>query len=121
MYITGMGDTPPVRAHGNQAFQIASLHAVLGSLCALQHGRATGEGQYIDVAAQASAATFSRLVSTYLSSGTVQRRHGNRDFFSYPCEAFPCQDGWAMVVTVSAEQWPRLVSWMASRTAWPAT
>ena len=114
MYITGVPETPPVQAHGNQSFQIASLYAALGSMCALHHSRATGKGQYIDVSAQASAATFTRLVTTYLSSGVVRQRHGSRDFFSYPCEAFPCKDGWAMIVVVSPQEWPRLASWMAS-------
>jgi len=114
MYITGMPETPPVRAPGSQAYQTASLHAAFASMCALHESRTSGEGQYIDLSVHAAAATLTRLVGTYLSTGLVRTRQGSRDFFSYPTEIFSCQDGTAMIVVVAPDQWPRLVAWMAS-------
>ncbi|MEX2228805.1 MAG: CoA transferase [Dehalococcoidia bacterium] len=112
--ITGDPDRPPVRPFGGQAYQVASLYAAFASLAALRHARATGEGQHVDVSAQACIATCSRLTGNYIANGVIPHRQGPRDFFVYPADVFPCRDGDVLLITPTQDQWLRLVAWIAS-------
>ncbi|MDA1003708.1 MAG: CoA transferase, partial [Chloroflexi bacterium] len=112
--ITGDADRPPVRPFGEQAYLVTSLYAAFASLAALHHARAGGEGQHVDVSAQACIATCSRLTGNYIANGVIPHRQGPRDFFVYPADVFPCRDGDVLMITPTQDQWLRLVAWMAS-------
>ena len=54
MSVTGDPDRAPVRVSFPQAAMWAGMHAAMGALIAHYHRTVTGEGQYVDVSAQAS-------------------------------------------------------------------
>ncbi len=78
----GTYDTPPLAAHGDQAWRTASTYAVIGVLAALwwrDEGSAeqppSGKGQLIDVSAHECSASMTEWhCMTYLCSGSVFRR-----------------------------------------------
>jgi len=49
MSITGDPDKPPLRMSLDQSYSLAGAHAAVGTLLALWHRRASGEGQHVDV------------------------------------------------------------------------
>ena len=49
MSITGDPDKPPLRMSMDQSYSLGGVHAVVGTLLALWHRRASGEGQHVDV------------------------------------------------------------------------
>ncbi len=53
MYITGNPDEPPLRISSPQAFSLASAHAAAASMITHYHRETTGQGQHVDVSAQA--------------------------------------------------------------------
>ncbi len=53
MYITGKPDQPPLRISLPQAFLLASAHAAAASMVAHFYRETSGEGQHVDVSAQA--------------------------------------------------------------------
>ena len=53
MYITGNPDQPPLRISLPQAFLLASAHGAAASMVAHFHRENVGEGQHVDVSAQA--------------------------------------------------------------------
>ncbi len=54
MYMTGEPDRPPLRISSDQAYLHAAGEAAIATLVALYHRGVTGEGQHVDVSAQAS-------------------------------------------------------------------
>lgn len=69
---------PPMRGHGDQAYNLGALYATIGSLTALAHRDRTGRGQLVDVNLTAAvnvtceAATYNWL----LVGGVVKRQTG---------------------------------------------
>ncbi len=69
---------PPVRGAGYQSMNVASIHAVLGTLVALVHRDATGEGQQVDINVHA-ALNVTTEVGSYswlVARETVRRQTG---------------------------------------------
>jgi len=56
MYMCGDPDRPPVRISFPQAYSHAGAEAAAGTMIALHHRQLTGEGQWVDVSIQQSAA-----------------------------------------------------------------
>jgi len=68
-------DDPPLACWGDQAWSTAATYGAIAILAALEHRRATGEGQLIDVSAhQASASMTEWHVMTYLCTGSPMTR-----------------------------------------------
>lgn len=73
----GVYDTPPLAAHGEQAWRTASTYAAIAVLAALwwRQVAEAGRGQFIDVSAHECSASMTEWhCMTYLCSGTVFRR-----------------------------------------------
>jgi CoA:oxalate CoA-transferase len=105
-YLTGSKERPPVRPGGNQAEQITSLHAVVGTLGAvLFRDFDGGAGQAVDISAMECISSILEFAfEAYTYQGIVPERLGNRHPSVWPNGIFPCKDGNIFLVTGSDHQ-----------------
>jgi len=84
----------PIRVGVTMGDLAATLFGITGTLLALRHAEATGEGQLVDVAQVDSviALTESAVVD-YTVDGKVAQPTGNAHSWVRPYELFPCADG----------------------------
>ena len=108
MAVTGERDDRP--GGGPQKVGVAvadlftGLYAVTAILAAVVHQRATGQGQYIDVALlDTQVAMLANLNSNYLVSGKVPGRMGNAHLNIVPYQTFQTADG-HMIVAVGNDR-----------------
>ncbi len=99
----------PMRSIVPMVDVMTGMVATSSILAALLHQRATGTGQFIDVALLdvAFAATV-HLSQTYLATGQVPPRVGNGSFLFAPSNCFPCRDGHIFIQIGNDGQWRRL-------------
>ena len=78
MGVTGEDADHPVKVGGGAGDTVSGLFAAFGTMAALWHARATGEGQYVDVAMTDSILALSELVvSQYSFRGVSPEPVGN--------------------------------------------
>ena len=105
MSITGEAGRPPVRVGSSIGDITAALFTVIGLLAALHHVRASGEGQFVDVAMlDCQVAILENAVMRYLVTGEVPGPLGARHPSIAPFEAFPAQDG-HVILAVGTRIW----------------
>lgn len=96
---------------------LTGMYACTGILAALLHRRATGEGQYIDLALlDVAVAGNAYIAGNYLASGHPQGRVGNSGIAAAPSGVYPCSDGF-VIIQSNARHWPVLCS-VLQREAW---
>lgn len=79
MYVTGELDTPPVGFSSPQAYLLASAEAAASTMAAHYYRKTTGQGQHIDISAQACfLATLSNMLPRWELSGINTHRTGSR-------------------------------------------
>jgi crotonobetainyl-CoA:carnitine CoA-transferase CaiB-like acyl-CoA transferase len=99
-WITGVPDGPPLNP-GGFADPVVAMHAVVAVLAALEHRRATGEGQLVEMAQiEMAAALTAEQTIAYDLNREVQTRGGNRSRVSAPQGVYPTADGSWVAVTV---------------------
>ena len=82
------------------------LYAVTAILAAVVHQRATGQGQYIDVALlDTQVAMLANLNSNYLVAGKVPGRMGNAHLNIVPYQTFQTADGYMIVAVGNDRQY----------------
>jgi crotonobetainyl-CoA:carnitine CoA-transferase CaiB-like acyl-CoA transferase len=114
MSITGPVGGPPLKAGPGLGDIVPGLFAAVGTLAAVHHARATGEGQHVDVAMyDAVLAVSERIVHQHSYAGDVPGPMGNEHPLLAPFETVAARDGW---VTIAA---PDNASWQALRTVVP--
>ena len=103
MSLTGSPDGPPFRVGASIADVLAGMTAFQGIVLALLRRQRTGEGARVDVSLLESLLpTFAYHASTYLLTGKVPRRLGNRHPSLAPYETFDAADG-PVVLAVGSE------------------
>src|SRR5438045_386145 len=103
MSITGAPDGPPFRVGASIADVLAGMTAFQAIALALLRRTRTGEGGRVDVSLLESLMpTFAYHASTYLLTGAVPRRLGNRHPSLAPYETFEAADG-PVVLAVGSE------------------
>lgn len=95
--LCGDADRAPLRPSAEQGYAQASLHALVGTLVALEARQATGLGQLVDVSMQEAVATclgnarlfyeLEGVVSRRVGGGRAYGQHGSR-------LVYPCADGY---------------------------
>ena len=115
--LTGMPDTPPVKAGGAVADIIGGIHLFAGLMTALQARHQGGKGRLVEVAMVE--ALIPVLISTMgLVQGGAQSRKksGNKHagFAVAPWNAYECSDGWVAIVCVSDRHWSLLSNAMGA-------
>jgi len=121
MYLCGEPDRPPVRISFPQAYFHAAAEAAVGSMMALYHREASGEGQVVDVSMQESLllATFNARPWWELHRVVVKRQGTRRAGLSSGAvqrQTWRCKDGYVTFVIVAtatgAQTNKALVKWM---------
>jgi crotonobetainyl-CoA:carnitine CoA-transferase CaiB-like acyl-CoA transferase len=103
MSLTGAKDGPPFRVGASIADVLAGMTALQGIVLALLRRGRTGEGGRVDVSLLESLiTTFAYHSSTYLLTGKVPTRLGNRHPSLAPYETFDAADG-PVVLAVGSE------------------
>ena len=110
--------SPPIRPDGGHAYYMAGYHGVIGTLLALLHRDATGEGQHVDVSIhEAVASTIEAALPWYIYQGLVVRRQTGRHHSprKTPLTQYRARDGryvnvFGVFTTLHA--WRTLVAWM---------
>lgn len=86
------------------------LCATIGTLLALRHRDATGNGQMVDCALLQTAMSFiAPMVAEAEVLGKQRPRLGNRSAYIGPTDLYRCSDGYVYVATVMEGMWRRLM------------
>jgi crotonobetainyl-CoA:carnitine CoA-transferase CaiB-like acyl-CoA transferase len=111
MSITGEAPgRPPVKVGAPVTDITAGILGALGTVAALHHARATGQGQRVDTSLFEAG-----IVHTYwqsaicLATGVPPGPMGSAHPLNAPYEAFPTADGWINVGAANQTNWLRLV------------
>lgn len=127
MSLAGEPGGTPVRVSAAQSYAWAGAQAAVGALIALQHQRATGEGQLVDVSAQSAVITALSHAPAFVDiAGQSPTRAGA--FMTGRSESgarfrvfWPCADGYLNFILYGGVAGRRtneqLVAWMKSRGA----
>jgi len=103
-YVSGHPDRPPVRVGVSIGDSVAALHGVIGAMVALRHrdatgGRATGQGQMVDVALyEAVFNLMESLVPEFDHAGVVRERTGGALPGIVPSNTYTTGDGENIVI-----------------------
>lgn len=118
MTLAGEPEDPPNVIYGKQANVSAAIQAAQGTLLALLHAEATGEGQQVDVSAQeALSMSQETAMQTWDLQKTNRRRTGERGMIPIALPgmgAYQCRNGYiiAYVMAPGGADFPDLVAWM---------
>ncbi len=105
MGITGTDPEHPVKVGGGAGDTVSGLFAAFGTMAALWHARATGQGQYVDVAMTDSILALSELVvSQYSFRGVSPVPVGNGIPGMAPFDTVRVKDG---VIALAAPHDPQ--------------
>ena len=118
MHQVGEPGGTPLAPPGEQATQLAGLHAAIAALSALRAARMTGLGQRVDLSAtEAAASALEFGLVMYVHTGRLVQRPGSRHP-SLPHKLFPARDGQvAGGLGGSPRMWEGLVAWLAEHNA----
>ncbi len=106
MSLTGAPDGPPFRVGASIADVVTGMAAFQGILLALYRRKETGEGTRVEVSLLESLlATLTYHASTYLLTGAVPGRLGNRHPNLAPYETFEARDGFVIIGVGSESLW----------------
>ena len=109
--ITGWDDRAPAGPFGAYTDYVSPRFLTTSLLAALDHRRATGEGQYIDLAqGEASLQLLAPWLLDQNVNGRVGQRHGNDDAVFAPHGVYPCAgaDQWVALACTSDDEWRAL-------------
>ena len=113
--LAGFADSAPTRVWGNQAVLAASQFAAAGALAAVLHAETTGQGQWVDVAAQQCVVMgLENAVQFADLEGTVRKRSGGAVRYA-GTGIFPCLDGEVFVMAAGVGEprfWQCTVAWL---------
>lgn len=114
MDMTGSPDGPPTAAGAFVVDYATAMYATIGILAALQDRHRTGKGQLVECSLLNSAVSMLlTALPDYLLNGAEVTRHGNRDRYNAPGNAFQtADDDWVILITVGDEKFARLAAIM---------
>ncbi|MDQ6649142.1 MAG: CoA transferase [Actinomycetota bacterium] len=113
MGITGPGPGQPTKVGPGVGDIFPGTLATVGILAALHHARATGEGQFVDVAMYDGVlALCERIVYQQSYLGEPPGPEGNGHPLLCPFGVFPARDGFVTIAAPHDHQWRRLASAM---------
>jgi len=119
MSITGQPDGEP----GGQPTKVgvavidllAGKDAVMAILAAALHRERSGEGQHVEIDLMSSAlASLANQASSYLATGVVPGRLGNRHPSIAPYETVRCRDGLLALAVANDRQWAAVAGMIGS-------
>jgi len=90
---------------------LSALHGLFAVLCALDHRRRTGRGQYVNLSQyETTVAAIGTAMLEYLADGREPVRRGNAAPDAAPHGCYRCagEDRWCVIAVSSDEEWARL-------------
>ncbi len=109
--ITGWPDRAPAGPFGAYTDYISPRYLVAVLMAAVEHHRATGQGQYIDFSqGEGSLHQLTPVLLDWTVNGRLWDRRGNRDAVHAPHGVFPTKgdDTWVAISVTTDEQWGAL-------------
>ena len=109
--LAGWPDRPPVGPFGAYTDYIAPRYGAIAILAAIEHGRRTGQGQYVDLSqAEAGLHFIAPAILDYTANGRNFARRGNDDPDMAPHGVYPAagDDRWVAIACVDDAHWPAL-------------
>jgi crotonobetainyl-CoA:carnitine CoA-transferase CaiB-like acyl-CoA transferase len=107
--ITGTEDGTPVKVGPGIGDIFPGTMLALGIVSALYEARASGLGQFVDVAMyDAVLALCERIVYQHSYMGQVPRPEGGRHPLLSPFDILPAADGWVTIAAPNDRRWQRL-------------
>jgi benzylsuccinate CoA-transferase BbsF subunit len=103
-------DPYPVGSNSPLPDHMASKHAVIAALAALDYRRRTGKGQHIDMAqTEVAVNLIGEHYLDYTYNHRVARPMGNRSSYAAPHGCYPCKgnDEWCAIAVFTDEEWRR--------------
>jgi formyl-CoA transferase len=111
MSITGVPDTPPVKAGVPVADMNAGMFSVYGILTAYIHKLKTGKGQYLEISLLEAALAYTVWESAgYFATGEVAGPLGSSHRNSAPYQGLRTSDGYIVVGAPNQPNWERLAT-----------
>lgn len=113
MGITGPDRATPTKIGPGVGDTVPALMLCIGILAAVHRARATGEGQFVDVAmTDCVLAMCERIVYQTSYTGTVPAPEGNRHPLLCPFGLFRASDGWVSIACAHDGFWEKLATAM---------
>jgi crotonobetainyl-CoA:carnitine CoA-transferase CaiB-like acyl-CoA transferase len=104
--ITGTADGTPVKSGPGIGDIFPAALLAFGVLAAVHHARATGAGQFVDIAMyDAVLSLCERAVYQHSYTGEIPRPQGNGHPLLCPFDIFPTADGWVSVAAPHDGHW----------------
>lgn len=109
MSVTGPAGGEQVRCGASICDILAAQNTVIAILAALEHRRASGRGQRIDVSLVDSAIfALASINQIYFTTGRVPQNMGNFFEASAPGNTYPTKDGQKLMISAGqASMWPK--------------
>ena len=110
MSYSGFPGNPPVRFQASWVDNSTGIATALGTMLALYHRQATGEGQAVDMALLDTAISFVSnmgVAAEYKVNNFVRSQIGNGSFYAYG-DCFQVKDGWVYMSVIGDSLWRRL-------------
>lgn len=105
MSLTGEPDGSPMKVGVGVADVMCGMYATVGTLAALRHAEATGEGQQIDIAlVDSQMAWLVNEGTNFLTSGRSPKRRGNGHPNIVPYDVFQTNDGHVIIAVGNDSQ-----------------
>ena len=112
MYMTGDGEHP-MKSYSPWVDYATAAHAMAGTLAALMHRNATGEGQEVQTALLSTAITVANsLLVEQHALGTDRVASGNRSPMAAPSDDFKTKDGHIFATSAGQPMFERWVDLM---------
>lgn len=109
MGITGLPDGTPIKVGPGVGDIFPGTLLSLGVVSALYETRASGVGQFVDVAMyDAVLSLCERIVYQYSYDGTIPKPEGNRHPLLSPFDIVPASDGWIAIAAPNNNRWKLL-------------
>lgn len=104
--LTGFEHEAPMRCGVPWVDYSTGLCAALGTLLALRHRDAVGDGQAVDCALLQTAVSYTApMIAEAVVTGRERPRLGNRAAYLGPCDLYRCRDGYVYVAPVTRAAW----------------
>lgn len=104
---------PPLKVFGHQCALMSGIAGAMTALAVAQDSRATGIGEFIDLAQQDYVASVLEAgIPVYSYRGDITLRHSQRSLI--PWRTFQAKDAPIFIVCIEQDQWERLVELMGN-------
>lgn len=111
--MTGTADGEPLKVGPSIGDLYPGTVAALGIVAALFHARATGQGQYVDIAMYDALLSLAEAsIYRYSYKGWVTKPMGNAHAQLSPFNIYPTADGWCAIAAPGPAHWALLCAAM---------